>query len=579
MSERSRTTRACRRPTGRRRFLRAVPAAIAGSVALPVLADAQANRRGSTKDALECAETLSDLEFTDADREPMVSAVARNTEQYRKLRALRLERDVEPATVFHAYLPGRRPPAGATPGARLPVTRPAVMQVRDSVEELAYEPVTVLSAMLERRAITSTALTRMYLARLKRLGIALNCVVTLTEELALEQAAAADRELSAGRRRGPLHGVPWGAKDLFATRGIRTTWGAQPYEHQMIDLDATVVERLRDAGAVLVAKLSLGALARGGVWFGGSIKNPWNPERTVNASSAGPGTATAAGLVGFALCSETRGSIISTATPCGVTGLRPTFGRVSRYGAMTASWSMDKIGTMCRSVEDCAHVLNAIYGPDGRDQTVVDAPFGWTPNASLSGLRLAYVRTEFDEPPSIASAEERRSWPAWRRVWMTALDALRSAGAVLEPIELPRFPADTLLLIQEVESSAAFDDLTRSRGIDQVNSSGTPASFRAARFVPAVEYLRAQRARILLMRDMDRLMATWDAFLSPPRSDSLTITSFTGHPALVLKAGFTEGIPMSVMITAKLFDEATLLRVGLAFERATKWHTMHPTLG
>jgi Asp-tRNA(Asn)/Glu-tRNA(Gln) amidotransferase A subunit family amidase len=337
------------------------------------------------------------------------------------------------------------------------------------------------------------------------------------------------------------------------------------------------VERLRDAGAVLVAKLAMGALARGGVWFGGTVRNPWNTERTVNASSAGAGAATAAGIVPFALCSETRGSIISTSTPCGVVGLRTTFGRVSRYGALTASWTMDKVGAMCRHVEDCAHVLNAIYGPDGRDDTVVDAPFAWAPSTSLEGLRIAYVRTEFESPPAIASADERKAWPAWRPLWLAALDSIAAAGARPVPIDLPTFPADALQLIQEVEAAAAFDDLTRSGDVDLIGP-GAAAAFRAARFIPAVEYLRAQRARTLLMREMDRLMTGYDVLLSPPRSASLTITSFTGHPALVVPAGFADGIPISLMITGRLFDEATILRVGLAFERATTWHTKRPSL-
>jgi Asp-tRNA(Asn)/Glu-tRNA(Gln) amidotransferase A subunit family amidase len=572
-----RRTRGARPRLGRRAFLETLPALAGAAVVAPPAAAAQEAPDAAARRALPHAETLIDLELTDADRDAIAGAVARNAEHYRALRGVDIPHDVDPATVFQAHLPSRRPRGAATPNAPLAPTRAAAVSVRDPIDALAFEPMTVLAALIERRAITSTALTRMYLDRLKR-HASINCVVTLTEDLGLAQAAAADRELSAGRRRGSLHGIPWGAKDLFATRGVRTTWGARSFEQQMIDADATVVERLREAGAVLVAKLAPGALARGGVWFGGTVRNPWNPQRAVNASSAGPGAATAAGLVPFALCSETRGSIISTSSPLGIAGLRPTFGRVSRHGAMIASWTMDKVGCMCRGVEDCALVLNAIYGPDGRDDTVVDAPFVWKASPSLAGLRLGYVRVEFEQPPGIATADERRSWPAWRPVWQTALDALRSAGAVLEPIDLPSFPAEALQLIQEAESAAAFDDETRTRRIDLVGG-GTPASLRAARFIPAVEYIRAQRARRLLMRDMDRLMGRWDAFLSPPRSDSLTITSFTGHPALVVNAGFADGMPIGLMVTGKLYDEATVLRVGLAFERATRWHAMHPPLG
>ena len=287
----------------------------------------------------------------------------------------------------------------------------------------------------------------MYLARLKRYGEPLHCVVTLTEELALAQAAKADRDLKAGRYRGPLHGIPWGAKDLFATKGIRTTWGAKPYENQVPDIDATVVERLRDAGAVLVAKLSMGSLAQGGVWFGGTTRNPWAPETGSSGSSAGPGAATAAGLVGFALGTETRGSIITPASICGVVGLRPTYGRVSRYGAMALSWTMDKIGPMCRSVEDCALVLNAIYGADGRDDTVVDAPFVWNPGVPLSTLRVGYVAKEFEGTLDSPNANPNPL--------KDALDVLRASGAKLEPMELPDFPTDAINFILAAEAAAA----------------------------------------------------------------------------------------------------------------------------
>jgi Asp-tRNA(Asn)/Glu-tRNA(Gln) amidotransferase A subunit family amidase len=571
-----RRTRRARPRLGRRAFLETLPALAGAAAVTPTAAAAQDAPEAATRRALPHAETLIGLELTDADRDAIAGAVARNADSYRALRGIDIPHDVDPTTIFQPHLPSARPRGAATPNAPITATRPAAVPPRDAADALAFAPLTVLAALLERRTITSTALTRLYLDRLKR-HASINCVVTLTEDLALAQAAAADRELSAGRRRGPLHGIPWGAKDLFATRGVRTTWGARPFEHQTIDADATVVERLRAAGAVLVAKLAPGALARGGTWFGGTVRNPWNPQRAVNASSAGPGAATAGGLVPFALCSETRGSIISTSSPLGIAGLRPTFGRVSRHGLMIASWSMDKVGCMCRGVEDCALVLNAIYGPDGRDETVADAPFLWKANESLAGLKIGYVRREFEEPPGIASADERRSWPAWRPVWQAALDAFRSAGAVLEPIDLPSFPAEALQVIQEAEGAAAFDDETRTRRIDLVGG-GTPASLRAARFIPAVEYIRAQRARRLLMREMDRLMGRWDAFLSPPRSNSLTITSFTGHPALVVNAGFANGLPIGLMVTGKLYDEATVLRVGLAFERATRWHTMHPAL-
>jgi Asp-tRNA(Asn)/Glu-tRNA(Gln) amidotransferase A subunit family amidase len=434
----------------------------------------------------------------------------------------------------------------------------------------------------------------MYLDRLERHGPALRCVVTLTAELALAQAAQADREIGAGRYRGPLHGIPWGAKDLFATKGIPTTWGAAPFQNQVFDYDATIVERLRDAGAVLVAKLSMGALAQGDRWFRGQTRNPWNPERGSSGSSAGPGSATAAGLVGFAIGTETRGSIISPSIENGVAGLRPTYGRISRHGAMALSWTMDKIGPMCRAVEDCALVFNAIYGPDGRDDTVVDAPFVWNPDAPLSKLRIGYVKAEFDPPRAGRSGRGEGAGGGGRgrgmspeeqqrrhAIFDAALDVYRKAGAALEPIEIPAAItslAGTIAFVLSTEGAAAFDDLTRSKEIDDPSLNTWPNTFRAHRFVPAVEYIRAQRARTLLIRQMDTLMSKYDAFLSPAPGSTLGVTNLTGHPAVAVKAGFVEDRPVELMVTGRLYEEATVLRVALAYERATKWHTMHPTV-
>jgi Asp-tRNA(Asn)/Glu-tRNA(Gln) amidotransferase A subunit family amidase len=408
--------------------------------------------------------------------------------------------------------------------------------------------------------------------------------VTLTEELALKQAETADAEIKRGKYRGPLHGIPWGAKDLFATKGVKTTWGAEPFRDQLIDYDATVVERLRDAGAVLVAKLSMGALAQGPKWFGGVTRNPWAPDddrQGSSGSSAGPAAATAAGLVGFSIGTETLGSIVSPSSRCGVTGLRPTYGRVSRYGAMGLSWTMDKIGPICRGVEDCAAALNAIYGPDGRDITVGDAPFNWSPDTAISSIRIGYLKSEF-EAAGVQSAndQQRQQMEQRRRVYREALAALEQAGAKLAPIELPKFSTQALRFILTAEAAAAFDDLTRSGGVNQLSGQEPgdwPNSFRTARFIPAVEYLRAQRARTLLMREMEKLMSQWDVFVSPaPGSASLLITNLTGHPAVCVPCGFINNLPVAIMFTGAVYDEAAPLRVALAFERATKWHTMHP---
>ncbi len=567
----------------RRRFLRTVPAALAAG-AVPALARQPQQPDPPIrvpKESIDCAEKIAGLDFTTAEEEMMLRGVNRNLESYEALRKIDIPLDTEPAVTFRPYLPGRRPAPGATPNARIRYTRGRAPTPFRSVDDLAFLPVTALAPLVEARKVTSTDLTKMYLARLKAHGETLKAVVTLTEALALKQAADADREIAAGRYRGPLHGIPWGAKDLFATRGIRTTWGAKPYEDQTIDLDATVVERLRDAGAVLVAKLSMGALAQGGDWFGGSTRNPWNLKRGSSGSSAGPGAATAAGLVGFAVGTETLGSIISPAAANGVAGLRPTYGRVSRHGAMALSWTMDKIGPMCRTVEDCALVLNAIYGPDGHDETVVDAPFKWNPDVPLAGLKVGYVKRDFEDVPENLNEENKREREEQNKVLTEALDALRKAGVPLEPLELPTFPTQAVRFVLSAEAAAAFDDLTRSRGVDKLTAQGPgdwPNSFRTSRFIPAVEYIRAQRARTLLMREMDALMQKYHAFVTPNRSASLGMTNLTGHPAIGVKAGFAGGMPVCLMFTGRLYEEATILRLALAYERATDWHRKHPTL-
>ena len=521
---------------GRRRFLATIPA-VAGGLAAPALAQ-QTNQDAPlriSKDTLDCGEKIFGVDFNDAEEEAALRGVNRSLESFEQLRKVDIPLDTEPAITFRPYLPGRKPKPGATPGAAIKVAF-QVPARHSSVEDLAFMPVTALAPLLRRRDVSSTELTRMYLDRLKKIGAKLNNVVTLTEDLALAQAAQADKEIRAGRYKGPLHGVPWGAKDLFATKGILTTWGAGPYQKQIIDHDATVVERLREAGAVLVAKLSLGALAQGDRWFRGQTKNPWTPDHPQrggsSGSSAGPGSATAAGLVGFSLGTETRGSIISPSAVNGVVGLRPTYGRVSRYGAMALSWTMDKIGPMCRTVEDCALVFNAIYGPDGRDDTVVDAPFTWNPDIPLSKLRIAFIKEEF-EAQAIAGRgsepgggrggdagrggggptpeEQRALREAQLKLLNEALEVYRRAGATLHPIELPATSlANTIAFILSTEAAAAFDDLTRSAGINDPSLNTWPNTFRTHRFVPAVEYIRAQRARTLLIREMDKLMSQFD---------------------------------------------------------------------
>lgn len=533
-----------------------------------------------TKEMMHTAEKLIGLEFTDAQEAMALPGVNRLLDNYETVRKIDVPLDTEPAIAFHPVRARKDlyRPAGKFRFGKVEVPR------FKSVDELAFATVPQLAELLRTKKVSSTELTKMYLARLKRYGPRLLCIVTLTEELALKQAAAADAELKKGKYRGPLHGIPWGAKDLFATKGIKTTWGAEPYRDQVIDYDAAVVERLQDAGAVLVAKLSMGALAQGAKWFGGVTRNPWIPDENQqgsSGSSAGPAAATSAGLVGFSIGTETLGSIVSPSSRCGVTGLRPTYGRVSRYGAMGLSWTMDKIGPICRGVEDCAAALSAIYGPDGRDVTVGDAPFNWDPARSLAAMRIGYLKTEFDGAGAQPANEQQRLQMEQRKtVYKEAIEALEKAGAKLTPIELPKFSTAALRYILTAEAAAAFDDITRDGRVNQLSGQEAfdwPNSFRTSRFVPAVEYLRAQRARTLLMREMEKLMSQWDVFVSPaPGSASLLITNLTGHPAVCVPCGFVNNLPAAIMFTGGVYDEAAPLRVALAFEQATKWHTMHP---
>jgi Asp-tRNA(Asn)/Glu-tRNA(Gln) amidotransferase A subunit family amidase len=411
----------------------------------------------------------------------------------------------------------------------------------------------------------------MYLARLKKYGPKLLCVVNLTEDLALAQAAQADREIAAGRYRGPLHGIPWGAKDLFATKGIATTWGAAPFRERVPDHDSAVVERLREAGAVLIAKLSMGELAMGGQWFEGMTKNPWDIEQSSSGSSAGSAAAAAAGLAGFTIGTETLGSITSPSERCGAVGLRPSFGRVSRHGAMALSWTMDKIGPICRSVEDCAIVFEAIRGADPRDRSTIDAAFAWNPGQPLGQLRIGVLRKPFD-----ALADKDKP------VYEETLRVLAAAGAKLEDAEFPEFPTNALRLLIEAEGAAAFEPLARTGGFEQLRgqeANNWPNILRSARLVPAAEYINMQRARTLLMQKLDELMSRWDVLVTPPDGDVLRAGNLCGIPEVSVPCGFDENHhPRALRFIGPLFREGAPLRVALAFEQATKWHSMHPPM-
>jgi len=541
-----------------------LPLAILACAALPGhLPDAES----ITVNHVQSAELLLGLEFTEAERDSMIEGLGQQRENYEALRAVPLKNGTSPAILFDP-IPGDLLLDTVQIGLRQSEEGPAD-RPRD-LEELAFASIGRLGALLRSRGVTSVELTRMYLDRLERYGPELHCVITLTEGLAMEQARKADAELASGTDRGPLHGIPYGAKDLLSTRGIRTTWGAEPFKDQVFDEDATVVRRLADAGAVLVAKLSVGALAWGDVWFGGKTRNPWNLDQGSSGSSAGSAAATAAGLVAFSIGTETWGSIVSPSSRCGVTGLRPTFGRVSRYGVMALAWSMDKIGPICRTVEDCALVFDAIRGPDGKDPSVVNASFAYAPRGSLEGLRIGYLKDDID---SSASREND----------LAALDVLKRLGATLVPLEIPRYPVKPLGIILTAEAGAAFDELTRSGRDDllvrQIKNAW-PNVFRQSRFIPAVEYIQANRIRTLLIEEMASRMESVDLYVAPSlEGENLLLTNLTGHPCVVLPNGFNEaGSPTSISFTGQLYGEAELLAVSKVYQDATDFHLLHPPL-
>ncbi len=530
---------------------------------------------------IKSVEKIIDLPFTSKERKLMLEDVRNHANIYRRLRRVSLPNNIPPAFYFNPQLTGENRVSRETKNIYQPATAfsPSFAAVVNSnfkrpenLEEVAFYPVTALAELIRTGQVTSQELTEIYLRRLKKYGPKLECVVTLTEDLAREQAKRADEEIARGKYRGPLHGIPYGAKDLLATKGIRTTWGAAPYKDQIPSEDATVIKKLEKAGAVLVAKLSLGELAWGDVWFGGRTRNPWDYAQGSSGSSAGSAAATAAGLVGFAIGSETWGSIVSPSTRCGVTGLRPTFGRVSRAGAMTLSWSMDKIGPIARSVDDCAIVFEAIIGPDGVDLTCVDKPFRWDPDLDLRSIRLGYLKKEFER--------DYRN----KKNDMKSLEVLRSLGFELIPFELPAdIPVDSLSFILNVEAAAAFDELTRNN-LDELlvrqGRNAWPNVFRQARLIPAVEYIQANRIRWLLMKEMAERMKDIDVYVAPSFGGSnLLLTNLTGHPAVVVPNGFDDqGHPTSISFIGQLFAEDKVLRVARAFQQATDFHLRHPQL-
>jgi Asp-tRNA(Asn)/Glu-tRNA(Gln) amidotransferase A subunit family amidase len=581
---------------GRRAFLQQVPGLVAAGALAPALVDAQTPAAppagvGSTQTGaatptpltaadLTAAQRIAGVTLPEAELTRALPLVSRARGHIERVRRVELDAGVEPAFSFRPS--GGRPIAG-TAAFTMPniaaLTRAVV--AAPQIDALAFAPLTTLAAHLRARHVTSTDLTAMYLRRLRQYDPVLHCVVTLTDELAMAQAARADRDIGEGRYRGPLHGIPYGIKDLFATRGIRTTWGAAPYATHIPTEDATVVSRLAAAGAVLVAKLSTGELAIGDLWFGGQTRNPWNPQRGSGGSSAGPASAVAAGLVGFAIGTETGGSIIGPSATCGATGLRPTYGRVPRTGCMTLRWTMDKVGPITRSTDDAGLVLQWLVGPDERDETVAPGPWVWSGSRDLRGLRIGVVRSDFDTPPEDASADSRARWERTRPAFTAALDVYRAAGASLVPVTLPTLPAASIYALLNAEAGAMFDELLRSGRINMLadtGENGRANQLRGTRFIPAVDYIRAQRVRTLLLRDMNALLGNVDVFLAPSSSDSVTMTNLTGHPSAVVPAGLVDGLPIGLMVTGGLWQEDVVLRVASAFQDVTDWHTRTPPL-
>jgi Asp-tRNA(Asn)/Glu-tRNA(Gln) amidotransferase A subunit family amidase len=562
------------RTDARREFLTQLGALGVGSTLFSGVLWAKVADGAELTDAtIVAAAEVAGVEFSAEERAQMLEGLARQTRSLTALHRIPLANAVPPALQFNPLPRPEALPRG--PQRPIVVSRQTPIAVPARLEDLAYAPLTRLADLLRRRQVTSVQLTEMYLARLARLDAQLLCVTTLTRDRALAQARAADAEIAAGRYRGPLHGIPWGAKDLLAVKDYPTTWGTAPYREQRFDEDATVVQRLDAAGAVLIAKLTLGELAQGDRWYGGMTRNPWKLDQGSSGSSAGPGSATAAGGVSFAIGSETLGSISSPSTRNGVTGLRPTFGRVPRTGAMALSWSMDKLGPMARSVEDCALIFSALHGPDGADQTVQAAPFNWDGTAPLRGLRVGYVQSAFDAPL------ERHATKPFDDA---ALAVLRGLGIDLVPVELPAFDYDALRIILTAEAGAAFDELTRSGRVREMVQQGAgawPNTFRTSRLIPAVDYINANRARTLAIRAWETLMQSVDVIVTPTNAGAqLTATNLTGHPAVILPHGFRDdGTPVSLTFLGRLFGEEALLRVAHAYQQATDFHTRHPALG
>jgi Asp-tRNA(Asn)/Glu-tRNA(Gln) amidotransferase A subunit family amidase len=546
-----------------------------------------------TEAMLKDAVAVAGLDFSEDEQRQILNGVNQNLERYEELRSIHIDPAVAPPLYFNPLVPGTRVDRTPRPfraSAAPPLRRPS------NLEDVAFWPIAHLAHLVRTHQVRSVELTEMYLARLRRYNPTLNFVVTFTDDLASKQAHDADREIAAGRYRGALHGIPWGCKDIIAVPGYPTQWGSGAFKGQTFETEATVVGLLREAGAVLVAKLATGELASGDQWFGGRTNNPWFPSEGSSGSSAGPASATAAGCVAFGIGTETSGSILSPSTICGVTGLRPTFGRVSRCGAMTLSWSQDRIGPLCRTVEDCAIVLNALAKPDERDLSVLDLPFNWDASADVRGFRVGYLEPAFHEDGRDAD---------WKKNDEEALRQLRGLGVALEAFDLPKLPLNVFGGILGVESGASFDEFVRRGHPQELTNKSRANGMRQSHLVPAVDYLQAQRVRAMMMRQFADAVSRFDVYVAPyinmrvagrgsddgrgrggggtqPPSairDHFQAANICGYPAVSVPNGFTvDGKPTSITFMGRLFGEAPMLALARAYQEAAGWHLKHPDL-
>ena len=525
------------------------------------------------KKDLNSASKLIDLSFTTKEIDTLYSDVIDNLANYKAMHNLSLPNSVPLSMWQTPVVPGMHFNKVQNPIAwKLDNT----VQLPANKNDLAFYTIEQLASLIKNKKISSLALTQFFIERIKTWGDTLQCVISLQEEIAYAQAKKADAELAQGKYRGLLHGIPYGLKDLFAVKGTKTTWGAAPYQNQTIDEDAFVYTKLREAGAVLVAKFTLGALARGDYWFGGRTKNPWNLNYGSSGSSAGSTSATVAGLVPFAIGTETWGSIVSPSTTCGATGLRPTFGSVSRTGAMALSYSLDKVGPICRSAADAAIVFNYIHGTDGKDGSAVNMPFNYTPNKDIKKLKIAYAKNYFDKIKDTSRNEFK------------VLEEFKKLGVQLIPVNFPDsgvYNFEIMDVVIGAESAAQFDEMTRLN-IDDILTRQTkydwPNSFRTNRFIPAVEYINAQRHRYTLMQKVNEVMQQYDVIICPSRGDGnqSAITNLTGNPVVCVPTGFDKklNLPTGISFVGNLFDEATILSIAQAYQKATNWDETHPAL-